>query len=62
MGKPVIIEHLHDASRYTVWGRYFDSFEPAGTTLLIRHGRVLVHVTDGTKRAYNMFPRLRDVH
>lgn len=48
---------LKDATRYTVHGRYVDTFREEGSTLLISWRRVVVHVTEGTKRVYNMLPR-----
>lgn len=48
---------LRDGARYTVYGRYVDTFHTVGSTLLIAHRRVIAHVTEGTDRAYHDLQR-----
>jgi len=50
---------LRDGSRYSVWGRYVDVLAGSGSTWHIARRGVVVHVTEGTSRTYNLLPRER---
>jgi hypothetical protein len=51
-------EHLMlDGSRYRLWGRYLDIYDVSGAKAMLLRRSVVVHVTEGTDRVYNMLPR-----
>ncbi len=51
---------LKDGGTYCVWGRYVDELVEEGDRVLIARRSVVVHVKEGTDRAYVMLPRAGD--